>query len=508
MLSRILPLLVSLTAAAASISADTEKPAKPAPVRIQSDAIKLDGPAQWVALSPDAKYLAVAGAGKTIRLWDLASIKEMGKFPVFKDEVLALAFSPDGKTLVSAGADMTLRFWQLDPVKQLRQAEVKEGTLNAVAFSGDGKMVATGGEDRMARVWDADKASEIQTLSGHASGVTAVAFSPDGKTLASGGKDRTVRFWDLDKGKERTRYRSHFNWITALAYAPDGQTLASAGRDQAIVLWDVIAERQRLRLQLYDGPIFSALFTPDGAALVAGSKDAKLHSWDLASASELTAADGHKGPVLALCLSKDGKTLASSDEKGAAIVWEATNLPRADGEKKALTAKELGQMWNDFASDDEATVYSTVQAFTARPKQAVEFLGKQLKGPAPLDADRIDKLLRDLDNDDFETREKAQQELQNGGELVEKALKKIAMEKKLPIEAERRVAEVLQVYAGRSVYIEQRCQRGALEVLERLGTPEAKKVLQTFADGPADAFLTREAKASLDRFAKRAAAKP
>ena len=43
----------------------------------------------------------------------------------------------------------------------------------------------------------------------------------------------------------------------------------------------------------------------------------------------------------------------------------------------------------------------------------------------------------------------------------------------------------------------------ALAVLERIGTPEAKLLLENLATGAAEAPLTREAKASLERLARR-----
>jgi hypothetical protein len=48
----------------------------------------------------------------------------------------------------------------------------------------------------------------------------------------------------------------------------------------------------------------------------------------------------------------------------------------------------------------------------------------------------------------------------------------------------------------------------ALEVLEHLGTPEAQQVLESLAQGAPEARLTQEAKASLERLAKRSVAKP
>jgi hypothetical protein len=43
----------------------------------------------------------------------------------------------------------------------------------------------------------------------------------------------------------------------------------------------------------------------------------------------------------------------------------------------------------------------------------------------------------------------------------------------------------------------------AIEVLEHIGTPDANELLQTLATGAPEARLTQEAKASLERLAKR-----
>jgi hypothetical protein len=48
----------------------------------------------------------------------------------------------------------------------------------------------------------------------------------------------------------------------------------------------------------------------------------------------------------------------------------------------------------------------------------------------------------------------------------------------------------------------------ALAVLERIGTPAAREFLQTLAEGMPEARLTQEAKASLERLARRTAANP
>jgi hypothetical protein len=48
----------------------------------------------------------------------------------------------------------------------------------------------------------------------------------------------------------------------------------------------------------------------------------------------------------------------------------------------------------------------------------------------------------------------------------------------------------------------------AVEILELVATPDAKKLLETLAAGAPEARLTQEAKASMGRLAKRTSATP
>jgi WD40 repeat protein len=485
------------------IQAETPALVQPLPGRFTHE-----GAVHGVALSPDGKFLASCAGDKRVHLREIATGKELGPFPALKGDVLGVAFAPDGKTLVSSGADKTIRFWQLDPIKQLQQAEVTEGTVEAVAFSPDGTLIASGGSDRMVRLWDTSNAKEIRTLKGHDGIVTSLAFSPNGKMIVSGSKDRSVRLWDVESGKEISRYREHRGWVFAVAFAPDGQSVASAGRDQTIILWDAIAERLVLRLQDFDGAFFSIAFSPEGRILAAGSKDHKLHFWDLATGKELPSADGHKDNVLSLSFSKDGKTLASGCEDGIALAWDAAALPRWEKPKQDLGAKELDRLWSDLAGDDLAASYRAWQLLVAHPKQTVAFFEARVPRLLSLDEPRLAKLVADLDSDDFAVREKATEELMGGNELVEKALRKVLKEKTLGLEAKRGLEQIIDTMGNRPAGDERRRRQGALEALERIDTSESKRALHSFADGPAEAALTQEAKAAVERAAKRAAARP
>jgi WD40 repeat protein len=79
------------------------------------------GVAGAIALSPDEKTLAAAD-GKAIRLWELASGKERGRFMGHRKQILSLTFSPDGRLLASGSQDHTILVWALQRAGSVRDA--------------------------------------------------------------------------------------------------------------------------------------------------------------------------------------------------------------------------------------------------------------------------------------------------------------------------------------------------------------------------------------------------
>lgn len=76
------------------------------------------------------------------------------------------------------------------------------------------------------------------------------------------------------------------------------------------------------------------------------------------------------------------------------------------------------------------------------------------------------------------------------------------------LELRRRAEGVLTELEGHPLPAAQWRAFRAIEVLEHIGTPEARRVLKRMAGGAWEARQTREAKASLARLAKRAPARP
>ena len=123
----------------------------------------------------------------------------------------SLAFSPDGHTLASGAEDHTVKLWDVASGRELRTLSGSD-QVTAVAFSPDGRVLAAGsGDDAKTfpragggkiSLWDVATGRELPTLRGHSAAVTSVAFSPDGSILASGGRDGAVKLWNLASGSE------------------------------------------------------------------------------------------------------------------------------------------------------------------------------------------------------------------------------------------------------------------------------------------------------------------
>src|SRR5262249_6603369 len=101
--------------------------------------------------SPDSKTIVTAqGTERTAQVWD-ALTGHAGKTFQHEAPIKWVAFSPDGKILLTAG-ERTVRLWDVATGKQVAPTLQHPEPLDAVAFSPDGSAVLTGCADRSARL--------------------------------------------------------------------------------------------------------------------------------------------------------------------------------------------------------------------------------------------------------------------------------------------------------------------------------------------------------------------
>ena len=106
-----------------------------------------------------------------------------------------------------------------------------------------------------------------------------------------------------------------------------------------------------------------------------------------------------------------------------------------------------------------------------------------------------------LDSDKYKERQQASAELIKMGERVVPALDKL-MASQPALDLQRRVEMLLERLAGPKLVGEQLRVFRAVEVLERVGSPEARELLERLAEGAPGALITTSCQTALERMKK------
>jgi hypothetical protein len=161
-------------------------------------------------------------------------------------------------------------------------------------------------------------------------------------------------------------------------------------------------------------------------------------------------------------------------------------------------------VWKELASADARTAFGALRLLVEAPKQSLPLLRERLQPALAPDANQIDRWLAELDSSRFGDRERARRELERQEGRVEKALRRYVANAP-SAEARQRAEGVLARLHAPIIAPEILRALRAVEALEHLGTRDARQLLQEVARGALEARLTQEAKASLERLAKRPA---
>jgi hypothetical protein len=427
------------------------------------------------ALSPDGKTL-VAAMHNSLLIYEPG---KAGPFQQPRNVILpnfyfgnsVVAFTPDGKTVAGMPAqhveDASVRFWDVATGKEVRQLD-NDQPFFGMAFSADGKRLALGGQQRV-EVWDAATGDDVRVFTGAPNSLyRTLAFSPDGKTLAVSGVDTTVQLWEMATGKERWHvrlpadpaapnqpyFRGFVQGVSALAFAPSGRFLAAGGNDRAV------------------------------------------HLWDLSSGEELPPLTGHTGAVRALVFTPDGRRLVSFDQDGLRLVWSTASFEKGPPARLLpLGERDFEDLWADLAEGDAFQTYRAVRHMRTEPGRAVALL-RQKVHPVPAgDTRHINQLIADLQGADAALRRKAMGELRKLGEPALGGLYLIADNQR----GNRTVSMMIHKLEMQEASVDRTRALAAVQILEQLGTDDARQLLGQLAAGAPGVKLTVEAKAALER---------
>jgi RNA polymerase sigma factor (sigma-70 family) len=318
------------------------------------------------ALTPtftaDGKTVISAESGEPLRVWDVATGKQLRQIASPTFNVNALTVSPDGRWLAVAGFSVrtmrapgggTISISEADKivnvvdlttgrdVHQLDSGAAGTGTQNpTLLFTPDSRFLLTGANGmngQYVRQWDMATGKQVREFATIGSGALgaggpALALSRDGQTLLIA--DTVVRLWDWQTGKEKQHVTENPGRVSALAFLPDGRSLIAAG--EAFAMWDSGTGRQQRRLT-GDEPqgvtirkVDGIALAPDGRtiAVVSHAGDPRqLAVIDTATGRRIREAKAGDGYLFGPTISPDGKSLATATVGDNTVrVWDSATL--------------------------------------------------------------------------------------------------------------------------------------------------------------------------------------
>lgn len=491
-------------------------------------------------LSPDGKTAVTAGWDRTVRCWDTATGRELrvlGGVSTGWDRELAV--SPDSRTVLASVPKEGLRTWDLATGRETTPDDLPDGLrFGALAFTPDGRQLVTAAGPRITvldwprlkvqRSFDLPKPDkqpkEYECL--------RLAVSPDSRWLAtvaerSGWRVENppspaggvVDLWDLGTGQHIRRLAEwrqlawYFQPATMAAFTADGQVVlapgtgtvpAQGGRPEqpsggAAALLDPLTPRWvrsfPSQWQYYTAAIAVA---PDGRTLYVSGDSSVIVAFEVATGKPRRTIHGHAGCVRSLAVAPDGRRLLSGSDDAFALLWDTTPAGAAKPRKEPLTAAAADELWVALGGPDAQPAYAAMADLAAAP-DGVVVLRRELKPvpAAPTDAE-LDHTFTDLDNEDFATRVKASLRLVEFGELAVPGVRKRLATTESAEVRKRALAFLDKVDPAPGSPYRLRQMR-AVELLEGLATPAARDVLSELAKGAAEAPLTQEAAAALER---------
>jgi RNA polymerase sigma factor (sigma-70 family) len=498
-----------------------------------------------LVLSADGSRLASASMDGTLRTWDTTTGKPVHVWRGYRPRrawpmagfcyggVEALDMSPDGRWVAAVGqSEHRLRVWDASTGKERRALEPVEGRAR----------------DRLPTVYHLRVGADGRTATGL---VDFYRPLPQEKTWPRGALVR----WDLEAGKvaqvselqQSPRSHSHFaadaRWFVSAGRVCDARTSREISRLERVeespdecesifspdglllfATWRAVDKgkpfpRQQppsgWRVYVWEaltGKVVAQFTVPHlgaewawhpGGRMVACGDGGVVRLWDVRSGKvvkewkmpqRLAVAPWNR--LHSFTFSPDGRTLATGHPDGTILLWD---VAVAAARPAPLLPREMESLWGELRSADAGKAWAAAWRLADCPKEAVALLGARLKPVRPAPAEVTRRLIAALDSDSRHQRDEATKKLEALAARAEPALR-TALAGTPSAEQKRRISKLLAALAQpAALTVDQMRDLRAAAVLGWMATPEARKVLESLADGvPADR-LTQQARTGLHR---------
>ena len=297
-----------------------------------------------MATNPKSLVSVLSGsADGEIRMWDLASKKQMWSAVAHSGFVRGISVSADGERAVTCSDDKTVKMWDVHAGQDYCAADDESDDEGEASSSNKIKPMAVlmtssslwgvdcnWRDDTFAtcgscvEVWDATRAEPVVRIPWGCDTVSAVRFNPAERSLiASASSDRNITLYDIRANKAIKRvfltmrtnaicwnpmepfnftvanedtklysfdmrkleratmvHKDHVNAVMDLSYSPTGEEFATASYDRTVRIFPRHGGRSR---EVYHTKrmqrVFCVRFSQDAKFVLSGSDDTNVRIW-------------------------------------------------------------------------------------------------------------------------------------------------------------------------------------------------------------------------------------
>jgi WD40 repeat protein/predicted Ser/Thr protein kinase len=276
-----------------------------------------------VVIGPDGRWLATISTGGAVRVWDVATGTSHSLPGPGNDPARRVAF-PAGDALLTEHADAVIRLWKLTADGPVPLPSQPGGPFTYSALSDDAHWLFTRDASGVGRVWDAATGKSAGAPLQLEQAVKGAAISADGRRLALLDPEGRLRVWDVAEGTCLPVAIRPRQGVRYVALSANGERLVTAGDEERFQVWQVPTGEVFDVMPRRGGPVTYARFSPDGRLIVAGN-EAGARVWDAKTGRAVTPPLRHATPHAAAAL--DGQQLTTVSARGTVCVWDLSPSP-------------------------------------------------------------------------------------------------------------------------------------------------------------------------------------
>jgi WD40 repeat protein len=97
--------------------------------------------------------------------------------------------------IASGSGDENVRVWEVATGKDISIYTGHSQSISTLAWSPDGRIIASGSSDKTVQVWEAVTGKTLYTYTGHTGRINALTWSPDRRVIASA--SNVVHIWGI-----------------------------------------------------------------------------------------------------------------------------------------------------------------------------------------------------------------------------------------------------------------------------------------------------------------------